>query len=162
MALFRCYRNNVNQEVKTLKKMYSSQRLGNLCSNSNRWWSDVGEITYRAKSRPGLQGLANSLCNGNIKDLAGKINNFLQWVTEDFVLISDLDHFTIGNDNRVPHNFIIRVDDYERKMVSINVKKATGPDSILRWILKDGASLLAPPGCAAFNSSLWEGFVPTT
>jgi hypothetical protein len=56
----------------------------------------------------------------------------------------------------------ISVDQVERKLARINVKKATGPDNIPNWILKDGACLLASPVCAVFNSSLREGYVPTT
>ena len=99
-ALLRFYRNKVNKWAKRLNKVYYNQRLGTLCSSSGRWWSDVDEITGRAKpkSRSGLQGLANSLCHDNMKELARNINSFLQLVTQDFVSICDQDNFTIGND----------------------------------------------------------------
>ena len=42
----------------------------------------------------------------------------------------------------------------------IKTHKATGPDEIPNWILHDYATILAPPVCAIFNSSLREGTVP--
>ena len=40
------------------------------------------------------------------------------------------------------------------------VRKATGPDNILAWLLKNHAEVLAPPLTAIFNNSLREGVVP--
>ena len=46
----------------------------------------------------------------------------LQSLTKDFVPVSDRG-WGIGNDNRVPDNFIVRVDEAASKMTWINVKK---------------------------------------
>ena len=42
----------------------------------------------------------------------------------------------------------------------VNPRKATEPDEIPGWILKEHSNLLAPPITAIFNSSLREGIVP--
>ena len=42
----------------------------------------------------------------------------------------------------------------------IKTHKATGLDEIPNWILHDYATILAPPVCAIFNSSIREGTVP--
>jgi hypothetical protein len=41
------------------------------------------------------------------------------------------------------------------------MKKSIGPDSIPNWILKDFASILAPPITSIFNASISQGHVPT-
>lgn len=160
-ALFRFYRNRVNREAKRLQKAYFEQRLNNLCAHSGQWWSDINVITGRSKSGCSLQGLANQECDGDMQMLADSINSFLQSVTEDFVPITPEDSFTIGQDFQVPDRYIIRVEEVQEKLAHIDTRKATGPDEIPSWILKDCAHLLASPVCAVFNSSLREGFVPT-
>ena len=44
----------------------------------------------------------------------------------------------------------------------VKVNKATGPDNVPAWILKNHANILAGPLTAIFNSSLREGIIPDT
>ncbi|KAK2158205.1 hypothetical protein NP493_1814g00003 [Ridgeia piscesae] len=41
----------------------------------------------------------------------------------------------------------------------MKTNKAAGPDEIPNWILRDYATIFAPPVCVIFNSSLREGTV---
>ena len=45
-------------------------------------------------------------------------------------------------------------------MRTIKTSKASGPDDIPNWILKEFAECLSGPVCALFNSSLCQGHVP--
>ena len=56
--------------------------------------------------------------------------------------------------------FIISVIDTEVALEKVKVNKATGPDNIPAWVLKDCSHLLAAPVTAIFNSSLREGVLP--
>ena len=42
----------------------------------------------------------------------------------------------------------------------VKVNKATGPDDIPAWVIRNNADVLAAPLMAIFNSSLREGILP--
>ena len=52
------------------------------------------------------------------------------------------------------------VSDTELALDNIKVNKATGPDRIPPWALKECSHLLAAPVTAIFNSSHREGVLP--
>ena len=45
--------------------------------------------------------------------------------------------------------------------MSTNIKKATGPDDLPNWILRDLSCTIGPPICAIFNQSLRDCKLPT-
>ena len=91
------------------------------------------------------------------KSLPNAINEF-------FVSVSDLDPvnsdilFTLADD--YSSDYVIEVDQVEKRLMNINVYKASGPDFIPNWILRDFAPYIAQPLTAVFNASLREGTVP--
>jgi len=48
----------------------------------------------------------------------------------------------------------------ERKLSQINVYKASGPDGLPNWILRDFCTQLSGLVCAVFNASVREGTMP--
>ena len=56
---------------------------------------------------------------------------------------------------------IISLKDVELKLMSTNIKKATGPDDLPDWILRDLSCTIALPICAIFNQSLRDCKLPT-
>ena len=46
-------------------------------------------------------------------------------------------------------------------LCNVKVRKATEPDNIPAWLLKNHAEVLAPPLTYIFDNSLSEGVVPT-
>ena len=56
--------------------------------------------------------------------------------------------------------YTIHVHEVTKRLLNINVHKATGPDFIASWILRDFATLIAEPLTAVFNASVREGTVP--
>ena len=51
-------------------------------------------------------------------------------------------------------------DDKIRAIQKVKASKATGPDNITAWVLRNHADILPPPVTAIFNSSLREGALP--
>ena len=47
-----------------------------------------------------------------------------------------------------------------KALESVKANKATGPDNILEWVLRNYSNVLAPPLTAIFNNSLREGVLP--
>ena len=62
-----------------------------------------------------------------------------------------------GADFTIPDAYII---DVAKSLSRVKTDIAVGPDGTPNWILHDYATVLAPPVCAIFNSSLREGTVP--
>ena len=52
------------------------------------------------------------------------------------------------------------VEEVEQYLNNINVSKSPGPDSILPRILKECASIIAPPLASIFNKSFSSGKLP--
>ena len=65
-----------------------------------------------------------------------------------------------GADTTIPDAYIINVSEVAKSISRVKIDKAVGPDDIPNWILHDYATILAPPVCVIFNSSLREGAVP--
>ena len=59
-----------------------------------------------------------------------------------------------------PDKFIITPGQIEDRLARMKVNKASGPDHIPAWILRDFAPCLASPLSAIFNASIREGHVP--
>jgi len=57
-------------------------------------------------------------------------------------------------------DYTIDVHQVTKRLLNINVYKATGPDFLPNWILRDLAKLIAEPLTAVFKASVREGTVP--
>ena len=106
-----------------------------------------------------MQGLANNLCDGNIKVLANRINECLVSVSSNLPrLTNDLAVFDIQDE--IPAEYVISVMTTENALQQIKVNKAVGPDNVPAWVLRDNASTLAASLTALFNTSLRDGVIP--
>ena len=110
-------------------------------------------------SRNEMQGLANKYTDGDWDSLVNSINGFFVPVCEDLPRLQS-SHPIFAADEPLPAEFIISVTDTEVALEKVKVNKATGPDNISPWVLKDFSHLLAAPVTAIFNSSLREGVLP--
>ena len=63
-------------------------------------------------------------------------------------------------DITIPDAYIINVSEVAKSLSRVKTDKAVGPDGIPNWMLHDYTTILAPPVCTIFNSSLQEGAVP--
>ena len=62
---------------------------------------------------------------------------------------------------KCPNQYVISVADTVEALRKVKANKATGPDKIPAWVLKDNATILAPPLTVIFYSSLRGGVLPT-
>ena len=60
----------------------------------------------------------------------------------------------------LPDQYVIPVMKTFEALCNVKARKATEPDNIPAWLLKNHAEVLAPPLTAIFNNSLREGVVP--
>ena len=80
--------------------------------------------------------LANKMSDGNCEQLANNINDCFVSVSEHLPrLTRDNDVFAV--DDELPDRYIISVDTTFGVLSRIKVNKATGPDTIPAWVLKN-------------------------
>ena len=86
----------------------------------------------------------------------------------NYFYISVISHLPrIPNDDSVfarmdelPDQYIISVETTLDALTRVKVNKATGPDDIPAWVIRNNADILAAPLTAIFNSSLREEILP--
>ena len=85
LQLYRFYRNRVNRARKLLQRQYYSKKVNELSSIKPReWWKEVEQLLGLKKTDNGLQGLANSVADGNCHRLADMVSASFQSVTTDY------------------------------------------------------------------------------
>ena len=161
MTLYRLYRNQVNLARKRFQMLHyrcSVEQLGD--DNPRQWWKDIKGMVGMSKSNNKLQSLADTVCEGNLQELTTRINSFFETVTADFQPFTPGEVFHIGPDCSVPERFTITVNDVEKQLSCLNTNKASRPDGVPAWFLKEYAELLSGPVCCIFNSSMRDGYIP--
>ena len=107
----------------------------------------------------GMQGLVNKYTDGDLDRLVNSTNGFFVSVCQDLPRLHPT-HPIFDDDEPLPAEFIISVTYTEVALEMINATKATRPDNIPPWVLKDFSHILAAPVTAICNSSLREGVPP--
>ena len=102
--------------------------------------------------------LANKM-NDFCTELANKMNDFFLSVSEHLPRL-DKHHDVFTVNEELPDAYCISVDVTLLALQRVKTNKATGPDDIPAWVLKDHANILAAPLTAIFNISLREGVIP--
>ena len=69
-------------------------------------------------------------------------------------------HKVFDVNEELPDQYVISVCITFKALESVKANKATGPDNIPAWVLRNYANVLAPPLTAIFNNSLREGVLP--
>jgi len=161
MDLAHRLRNKVNRTAQRLRHDFYQSQISSLEDSSSRdWWKKMKRLMgVSSESHAALQGLANRQTEGNTEVLANVINDFLVSVSSDMPRLT-ASHEVFHVHEPLPSEYIISVNDTEAALSRVKVNKATGPDNIQPWIIRDFAHLLASPLAAIFNSSLREGVLP--
>ena len=158
---YKALRNETNRASARLKlEFYQKQILAITESGSRDWWKNMKKIMgLNVNSNSCIEQLANKTTNGDCTELANKMNDFFLSVSEHLPrLDKHHDIFTVNEE--LPDAYCISVDVTLLALQRVKTNKATGPDNIPAWVLKDHAIILAAPLTAIFNSSLREGVIP--
>jgi hypothetical protein len=123
-----------------------------------QFWKIVYTLTdSNKKSTDSIQRLADSVCDGDLQDLACQVNTFFLSISIDLPPITPPE----PNPVPIPDKYIIRVEDVEKQLMKTKLHKAPGPDGIPNWILRDFAPILAGPIASIVNSSVQDAYVPS-
>ena len=158
---YNALRNETNRAAARLKfEFYQKHILSITESGTRDWWKNMKKIMgLDGNSNSCIEQLANKTTNGDCTQLADKMNDFFLSVSEHLPRLDEHDDiFTVNEE--LPDAYCISVDETLLALQRVKTNKATGPDNIPAWVLKDHANILAAPLTAIFNSSLREGVIP--
>ena len=154
--MFRYLRNRVNRERKTCRAQYYGSKENHLkdCKPSARW-KRIKRLSgmSSAVKDPGELKRSLQLVEGysSAPDLAELINDAILSPMQDFTPLSD-DFYPAEEAPAFPA-FVVSSDAVHLKLAAINSRKASGPDGVTNWLLKENADLLAPTITDILNSS---------
>ena len=69
-------------------------------------------------------------------------------------------HKVFDVNEELPDQYVITVCTNFKALENVKANKATGPDNIPAWVLRNYANVFAPALTAIFNNSLREGVLP--
>ena len=101
--------------------------------------------------------MADHACGGDFSRLAEDINGFFVSLCHAMPLLTDVNNYSMIECESVPAKYIISVGNVENQLSRLNTKKATGPDNIPTWVLRDFCEVLAGPVACLWNSYIREG-----
>ena len=154
-------RNQVNREASRLRHQFYQSKVTALEESTSRdWWKHMKSLLgLSSGGKSELINLANRCTDGDMLLLANSINEFLVSVSSDLPRLNK-NHYIFQLQEPLPDALTITVADTQQALSKVKINKATGPDLVPAWILRDFSSVLAGPLAAIFNSSLREGILP--
>ena len=163
MVEARSLRNQVNRATAKLKFEFYHTRIEAMHeSGTNNWWKNMKKLMgQKTTDKSNVQSLANKTTDGNVELLASKMNDFFVSVSEHLPRL-DRNNEAFDVEGQLPDEYVIDLTTTLQALRKVKANKATGPDNVPAWILKNHANILAGPLTAIFNSSLREGIIPDT
>ena len=163
MVEARSLRNQVNRATAKLKFEFYHTRIEAMHeSGKKNWWKNMKKLMgQKTTDKSNVQSLANKTTDGNVELLASKMNDFFVSVSEHLPRL-DRNNEAFDVEGQLPDEYVIDLTTTLQALRKVKANKATGPDNVPAWILKNHANILAGPLTAIFNSSLREGIIPDT
>ena len=161
--MFRHLRNRVNRERKTCRAHYYESKVNHLkdCKPSV-WWKEIKRLSGMSSAVKDRGELKRSLqlVDGysSAPDLAKLINDAFLSPMQDFTPLSE--DFYPAEEAPASPAFVVSSDAVYLKLAALNSRKASGPDGVPSWLLKENADLLAPTITDILNSSFAECRLP--
>ena len=155
---FKYFRNVVNRERKACRARYYESKVQQ-GENTKKWWDEVKRLSG-AKSRNGdLVNLINveqfSTLSG--PDQANAINSAFLEPLEVYKLHESLARIPLED---TPKFLTVSEERVQRVLANLNQSKASGPDNVPNWLLKEYSDILAFPITHILNASYREQRLP--
>jgi hypothetical protein len=143
---YRELRNKINRLSKKLEKKFYTEKVASLKASSSRdWWRHMKDLLgLKSNSSQPLQSLAMSTSQGNMDVFVNEVNRFFQSVSGHLEALSP-DNPYLLLECSLPDEYTVTVSDMEKRLLSLNTKKSSGPDGLPVWIFHDFAHILAGP-----------------
>ncbi|XP_028512507.1 uncharacterized protein LOC110231214 [Exaiptasia diaphana] len=159
-------RNKVNRERKACRAKYYEAKVKDLknCKPA-QWWKEIKQLSGFSKventnSITNLQHLAEEGEDPTL--LANAINNSFLSPMSVFTPLDTPVLNTSTNSHLEDSPRPVSELSVIEKLSSLNPNKASGPDGIPAWVLRDNADILAAPVTDILNTSFRERRVPSS
>ena len=164
---YRDLRNRVNRERKLCRARFYESTVKQLKeSKPATWWREVKNLSgmSSASGRPHPATLYQHIDCGQptpptLQDIANTINKAFLAPMNAFEPLA-ADSFPRPIMEECPLK-LSELSVFE-KMLSLNPSKATGPDGVPDWLLKENADLFAQPVADILSSSFQEAWLPSS
>ena len=157
---FKFYRNAVNRERKACRGKYYDSKVHQLKDeNPKLWWDAVKRLSGAKTTQNDLISQINieNFSDFSNQDQANTINSAFLEPLEEYRLQTSLASLPLED----PPMFLNVTElQVQRALSILNPKKASGPDKIPNWFLKEYSYLLAFPVKEILNCSFREQRLP--
>ena len=166
LAEYNQFRNKVNRDRKACRAKYCDAKVKDLkACKPAKWWKEIKQLSgfskvERASPIADLQHLAAE--GEDPKHLANVINDAFLSPMSAFTPLATPDVHTHAYAHQQEPPRPISEFSVIKKLSALNTNKASGPDGIPSWVLKENADLLAAPVADILNSSFLERRLPTS
>ena len=155
---FRRLRNKVNKINNSLRSSFFDKKVQN-CDNSALWWKSINRLA----GRPINKTVSSMIVSGKEirgTQLASHINQSFVSITNSMHPLPELEDNETHTTDPNRRKYHISEQDVCKELSNLKRGKASGPDNIPSWILKDFAPELSSPIAKIFNASIQECSVP--
>ncbi len=125
-ANFRYYRNKVKRTGQTLRSDFLKLSIEGVKRGDKKWWNITKQLSGLKMDDNNLQSMANTITNGDMGQVANKINQTFKSISEDLAPLVNAQ----PQQYDIPDEYIVNVDDVERRLMKVLINKAFGPDYI--------------------------------
>ena len=157
---FKYYRNLVNRERKACRGKYYESNIQNLKGeNPKRWWNEAKRLSGMKEKNSDLtsQIKIDEFSNLPQREQANIINTALLEPIEEYRLVAPPPCCELEESMEVLTVTEMRV---EKALAKLNPGKASGPDNIPNWLLRDYSRIVALPIMNIINTSYREQHLP--
>ena len=158
---FKKIRNKVNRLNNSLRSSFFESKVKN-CDNATSWWKSIKQLAGFQR-RKTLTSAIVSDKEIHSTELATHINQSFLSVTQSLPPLSPLENVEtdFAAVNEILSKYYISPESVYVKLSNLKRGKASGPDNLPSWILKDFAMELSSPVAEIFNyASILERIVP--
>ena len=164
-SMFRFLRSLVNRERKFCRQRYNDSTVSQLkgCKLA-AWWNKVKKLSGMSSAVRDSDELMRSLQHVSkeslsASDLANLINDNFLCPMQDFTPLS-AETFQPPQDYSTAQPSAVTAHAVYLQVASINPRKASGPDGIPAWLLKENEDLLSGTVTDIINCSFAESRLP--
>ena len=162
-SVFKLWRNKVAKAVQKFKHSFYRTKVKTLKNtNIRRWWDEVKNLSgVKTRENQWNNHLIDGYYVGSVDTLCTRVNEFFVGLTSGFTPISPGDVADITASD-VPQNLLASQYEAYKALRAVKTNKSPGPNGIPSTILKIFAFELAPVLVDLYNTSLREGFLPSS
>ena len=153
---FKKIRNKVNRLNNSLRSSFFESKVKN-CDNATFWWKSIKQLAGFQR-RKTLTSAIVSDKEIHSTELAIHINQSFLTVTQSLPPLSPLENVEtdFAAVNEILSKYYISPESVYVKLSNFKRGKASGPDNLPSWILKDFGMELSSPVAEIFNASILD------